>query len=342
MEISLHSSSAGSFIKRISVLAFLILICLNNFAVTKTAIASGNYTNNAVWAPSGKPGCGDKIVIPPTFTISLTVNEDYYSGGCLSTMQFTIAGTLYFPQTRRLYLPSGSELTVSLGGLLDAEGSNSSQRIFISNIEVWNGLDPGAGPLYLAIIPLPIELLNFAGNQSDGENIIRWSTETETDNDYFELERSEDGSIFSTIIKIYSKAPNGNSNSVIYYDACDYDPLNGINYYRIKQTDLTKKVSYSQIISLIHTEGDQILFTISPNPNSGNFFIDVKGIDSNRLVEIKFYDKTGKLVHDYFTDVFSLHSKQFNMTLNNEHEPGIYVVVFIIDGVNHYSKLVLE
>lgn len=342
MKTSIHHRFTGSFIKRISVLAFTILICFSSFSAIKTAVASGNFTNSAVWAPSGKPVCGDQIIIPPTFTISLSVNEDYYSSGCLSVMQFTVLGTLYFPQTRRLYLPCNSEVSVFTGGLLDAEGSNNSQRIFICSIEVWNGLAPGAGPLYLTLNPLPIELTNFMVKPIDGENIISWATLSEINNDHFELERSDDGLNFSSISKINSKAPNGNSNSFIYYETCDYEPLNGINYYRIKQTDLSKRVSYSNIFSLVNPDENIVLFTISPNPNSGRFFIDVKGIENNKPVEVKFYDKTGKIVHDYFTDISSIQGKQFNMNLNKQYEPGVYVVVFNIEGFNYYSKLVLE
>lgn len=342
METSLHPGSSESFIKRISVLALLIVLCLKSFATTKVAVASGNFTNSAVWAPAGKPVCGDKVIIPLTFTITLSVNEDYYSSGCLSAMQFSVAGTLYFPQTRRLYLPCSSDMTIYAGGLLDAEGSNNSQRIFICNVEVWNGLDPGAGPLYFAVNPLPIELINFSGHPSGNENIISWTTESEINNDYFDFERSEDGSTFSSLSKLKSKALNGNSSSKIYYEACDYNPLIGLNYYRIKQTDLSKRISYSKIISLKNSNENHVLFTISPNPNDGKFFIEVKGIDNDKPVEVKFYDKTRRIVHDYFTDLFSIQSKQFNMNLNKQHEPGVYVVVFNIEGVNYYSKLVLQ
>ena len=106
--------------------------------------------------------------------------------------------------------------------------------------------------------PLPIELLSFSGNSLDDANILEWTTSTELDNDYFIVERSSNGSDFEEIQKVDGA---GNSNSAISYSIRDNDPLNGINYYRLKQTDFSGNYKHSSIIALKGT--DLVVFILT-------------------------------------------------------------------------------
>lgn len=83
---------------------------------------------------------------------------------------------------------------------------------------------------------LPVELTRFEANCNDKNQTIDlvWETATETNNDYFTLERSLDGYNFTRIAKIPG---NGSSNEPHSYSFVDYDPLDGINYYKLSQTD---------------------------------------------------------------------------------------------------------
>ena len=63
---------------------------------------------------------------------------------------------------------------------------------------------------------------------------VNWITATEINNNYFTLERSATGINFEPIGYVQGA---GNSTSTINYVFKDRDPLNGIGYYRLKQTD---------------------------------------------------------------------------------------------------------
>jgi hypothetical protein len=76
---------------------------------------------------------------------------------------------------------------------------------------------------------------------------LEWVTKSERNNDYFSIERSEDGKIFETIKQINGA---GNSTKKLHYDFTDYSPLRGTNYYRLKQTDYDGKSEYSKIITI--------------------------------------------------------------------------------------------
>ena len=96
-------------------------------------------------------------------------------------------------------------------------------------------------------ISLPIELLYFKGVPSERHNHLTWSTASEHNNHYFEIEKTLDGIEFNTINRING---SGNSQTKIDYKFDDYNIDNNINYYRLKQVDFDGKFQYSDVISI--------------------------------------------------------------------------------------------
>lgn len=93
---------------------------------------------------------------------------------------------------------------------------------------------------------LPVELINFEGFQKENYNLIKWSTLTEVNNDFFSIERSNDGLTWLMIDNIDG---NGNSSTIINYEYKDIRyKRNLINYYRLKQVDFNGEYNYSGII----------------------------------------------------------------------------------------------
>jgi hypothetical protein len=86
----------------------------------------------------------------------------------------------------------------------------------------------------LCNIVLPIELLSFTGKQMKDYNYIEWITASEINNDYFTLERSNDGKNWKRIHFINGA---GNSNKQLSYEIVDRDYPSSINYYRLTQFD---------------------------------------------------------------------------------------------------------
>jgi len=84
---------------------------------------------------------------------------------------------------------------------------------------------------------------------------LTWQTATETNNDYFTVLRSTDGLSFSSLTYMEGA---GNSNSPLSYSYTDANPLPGINYYKIRQTDFDGTTDYSHIVAVeVHQEGRQ-------------------------------------------------------------------------------------
>ena len=81
---------------------------------------------------------------------------------------------------------------------------------------------------------LPVELTLFEGINKGANNVLFWSTATEHNSNYFNVQKSRDGETWNTIVTINAA---GNSSTHIDYSIVDskIDPI--FNYYRLQQYD---------------------------------------------------------------------------------------------------------
>ena len=132
--------------------------------------------------------------------------------------------------------------------------------IFLQNLSPAN--------CYAKYVPLngalPLTLLNFAAANKGLKNVLSWQTSSEINTDYFAVERSENGDEFYGIAKLKST----NYFSINNYRYEDVLNSNAIIYYRLKQTDVDGKYSYSKVISL--HQNIESLIQVVPNPASKN------------------------------------------------------------------------
>lgn len=103
------------------------------------------------------------------------------------------------------------------------------------------------GTTNITASPLPIELVNFTAVPNGKQVDLHWQTATEINNDYFTIERSQDG-VETTIVATVPGA--GNSNALLRYAAIDPSPLPGTSFYRLKQTDYNGTFSYSPWVAV--------------------------------------------------------------------------------------------
>ncbi|MDA9555813.1 hypothetical protein N9R54_06240, partial [Pelobium sp.] len=87
--------------------------------------------------------------------------------------------------------------------------------------------------------PLPIELVSFTAEKENNGVKLNWITASETNNDYFTIEKSKDGINFMLLTS--EKSKKSNSKIRQNYDFTDLNPSKGVNYYRLKQFDLDGK-----------------------------------------------------------------------------------------------------
>ncbi|MEL6863189.1 MAG: beta-propeller fold lactonase family protein [Bacteroidota bacterium] len=111
---------------------------------------------------------------------------------------------------------------------------------------------------------LPVELIDFRVEMQKGQVRISWSTATEINNDFFELQRSADGLTFETISTVLGA---GTSLSTNNYWEIDEEPLWETTYYRLKQVDFDGQFSYSEVVAVDRPPSQSNY--LYPNPSTG-------------------------------------------------------------------------
>ncbi|MFO7722194.1 MAG: hypothetical protein R6V49_03125, partial [Bacteroidales bacterium] len=94
--------------------------------------------------------------------------------------------------------------------------------------------------------PLPVTLTTFKGEYLDGEGVkLTWSTATEEQNAFFDVQRSVDGLGFSSI----GRVPGGGSSLMpLHYAFADPAPAKPVSFYRLIQHDYDGKQNPSGVI----------------------------------------------------------------------------------------------
>ncbi|TND09059.1 MAG: hypothetical protein FD123_1462 [Bacteroidetes bacterium] len=95
--------------------------------------------------------------------------------------------------------------------------------------------------------PLPVEFTEFNAVMTDGQVQINWTTASEVNNDYFEIERSKNGTDFEVLGRVEGA---GNSTVNIDYFELDAKPYEGTSYYRIRQVDFNGESSRTKIVAV--------------------------------------------------------------------------------------------
>jgi hypothetical protein len=135
---------------------------------------------------------------------------------------------------------------------------------------------------------LPVTLISFTAVAQNGVVKLDWETASETNNDDFTVQRSSNASAWSDVKELRG---SGNTSSVSYYTAYDESPLPGVSYYRLKQTDVDGKSSYSVTKTIDMSNA----VTLSVYPNPATTYITVGSASFEKLT-IMLFNNNGQRV----------------------------------------------
>lgn len=204
----------------------------------------------------------------------------------------TVARTPYYTGANMTYAWNFGDGFTSTAGL-PGPHTYTATGLYNISLTVTDALgctDAFSQVVNIGCLFLPVELLNFDGYNNDDYNVLNWSTSTENNNDYFKVERSTDGVTFNSIGEVDAI---GNSLKVKNYNYIDKSPKKGINYYRLIQIDLDKKMEMSHTISIENKPSLGMDFY--PNPTTGELKIVAFGAN-NDIAEIRIFDLLGNLI----------------------------------------------
>ena len=279
---------------------------------------------DGVWMlePDNQPTSGD---------YNLKCHLDNYNNNALEDNDIGIV--------KRALGSSNNGANWSAAGDINAKDGNgrlvSDGYVLSKNIGSFSEFGVGGGSSTTA---LPIELLDFSANLNEDKVQLEWVTATETNNDYFSIQRSEDGSNYETIARVDGA---GNSSTKQYYSEVDKEPLTGTSYYRLKQTDKNGNFSYSNIVTVSYNRSNPDI-KVSPNPvqkgNSIQMKVQQLSNDNNEEGKVKIYKAvTGELVSE-----FELTNTKTSYDLPPNVNNGVYLIKGNIGQASFSRKLVIQ
>lgn len=265
-----------------------------------------DYSAAGYWEIEPTNGDYSSSICSPNYTIKLHMNgmQD------LSDINFT-----------RILKSSGSN-SASLNHVIWSGLSAISTIGTISDFEITSITN---GFSYFAAgkgsEPLPVELLSFSGDCSEGVVSLNWQTASEHNSDYFSISRSDDGNIWNEITQIGSA---GFSNELLQYSCNDY-PHSAMNYYRLSQIDFdgTTEVFDNDIIAVDCNSLTNDLFYTAPCPSNGGLFQLFYTMDAQQDMVFKIVSSQGRLVKSAFVQ------SQIGMnvwTFKEALAPGVYYI----------------
>jgi hypothetical protein len=239
----------------------------------------------------GGGGGGTIIVHTKNATISnLTINAIGGQGG-----NHAIASANY-PETEGpggsggggyIALSSSSNITFNVVAGTAGTSNSTVYTNFAANgaTRGGTGISNGTAPTnpYSGTNTLPIELINFSGKIIGNSIELNWSTASEINNDYFEIERSTNGIDFKHLAEIDG---GGTTHTLQRYTYTDKRPYNGVNYYRLKQLDTDGKFENFGPVVINNSSKTGVSLKINqvfPNPIVSNAEMKITSAKSGEL-----------------------------------------------------------
>jgi hypothetical protein len=320
---------------------------------TGTCQSSGSSTEYPVWASLDIPSsCSATITAEYGYPYSQTagmcpdsrMDGSDVVGISIGTSTTTNDGTCSFNSATSAAGATGSTGVV-VGGCTGTGNADQSVTLVIAGpntATIWGTMNRSdeviiysaqvsTAACYTTVVTtvLPIELISFvAYRMADGNVQLKWATETETNNDYFEVEYSYDARNFTS----YSKVKGAGTS----YVKKEYSSVfNGSNteansgpYFRLKQVDNDGKFKYSPIILVGSSWGtkNNSKTDIKAFYNSEKDQVMMRfHLEYPQLVNIVLYDLNGMVL----SKISQLgHEGDNELELNAPNEGGLYLLVY--------------
>ncbi len=170
----------------------------------------------------------------------------------------------------------------------------------------------------------------------DNKVTCSWSTATETNVDYFEVERSiNNENSFKAINKVSAA---GNGNKANSYAVSDVLTGSSVAYYRIKATDKDGKITYSEVSKVNIKPTKNYVKTLYPNPVVAGSMVNVQYVAvENGKVTVELYNALGRKLNTLTTDAVT-GENDIKFNLGKFVTPGIYYVS-ISNGTERIAQL---
>ena len=271
-----------------------------------------------------------------------TLDNSFGPGGSVRTTIGDGGGGIY---------DIGNAVALQSDGRIVVAGS-SSDLSFNLAFAVARYLASPSGP------PLPVELSSFNATSSGLNAELRWTTNTEVDNEGWEVERAavsgQQAAINLTATNQHSEIGNqqwssvglvkgaGTSTHPLQYSFVDRGLAPGLYSYRLSQTDRSGAIKYSQVVQVSVGSAPRV-FTLSqnyPNPFNPTTAIEFT-LENDGRVALKVYDILGREVATLLDETRKDGVYQQAVFDASRYSSGVYLAVLQAGGKQLIKKMLM-
>jgi hypothetical protein len=139
---------------------------------------------------------------------------------------------------------------------------------------------------------LPVTWESFTAQPAGKTARLDWETSAEIGHDRFVVEHGMEPGRFTDIGEV--REANAENLGHRAYEFIHDNPATGINYYRIRQIDYDGAYSYSEIKTVVFSEGTATEFALSPNPTDAALTLHIAA--RNEPTPVAVLSMTGRLL----------------------------------------------
>ncbi len=354
-------------LKKISIF-FLVLGSLNSNAqiLGGGVLFSNAVTFNQSWisgCPAGGTQFSNQVAFEPTTTIDPCAPAPSCAAGTTGSdvwfsffAQSTTATIVVNPSASfnvAIQAFSGSACPgLTAIGCVDAGGNNVGEtlnltgltfntryyfRIFgaATSAAARTGTYTFCGSAGLGSTTLPVEISSFNAVVKNSKVILNWTTESEYNNAYFEIEKSINGNEYEAIGRIVGK---GTTSQTVHYSFTDPAPLSMINYYRLKQVDIDNRYKYSAVVTIKLDGKLEKSINIFPNPVSDKINFRISS-DISAKGFINITDALGQSIYRR-NESFVRGDNVFALNSLKNLPKGVYTLQVVFDKEILFTKFI--
>jgi hypothetical protein len=191
-----------------------------------------------------------------------------------------------------------------------------------------------------SVTPLPVELVSFKAVLHKQDVQLTWTTASEKDNAYFEVEMSEQGNAeFAKVGRVKSKAGNS-SVATKYAYKHRLNGNGGIRYFRLKQVDLDGTFAYSIVVAVETRANAGLQVIVAPNPLNYNSKMFITAAESGKAA-VTLHTMSGKRIYQKSVEVKE-GQNEIQLPLYDQLQTGLYILTVELSGQRHQIKVVKQ
>lgn len=282
----------------------------------------------------------EPLLEPINGSTDITPHNPFVRGDKVIISNYEDGTTIYDLSPLYAAVPQAPELeayydTYNNSSYNGTEGNWGTYPFFPSGNIISSDVNTGLY-IFQADIPLPVQLKSFNAIVANRTVALSWATAAESNNDYFSIERSEDGVRFEAVGKVKGAGTTGVRTD---YAFTDDQPLSGVSYYRLKQTDFDGTESFSRTVSVEFSNRKAIELRPNIITNGTQVSIGMKKFDGTMNTSVWVTDSTGKIIaQENWGTIFANENRTIDVS---GFAAGVYQVQ-VKNGFNSFiEKLVV-